>query len=34
MTKSKSRASSTVVPLLFVIHLVIGAQFLNAACVA
>ena len=29
MTKSKSSASSIVVPSIFVIHLVNGAQFLN-----
>ena len=29
MTKSKSSASSIVVPLIFVIHLANGAQFLN-----
>ena len=34
MTKSKSSASSIVVPSIFVIHLVNGAQFLNATCVA
>ena len=34
MTKSKSSASSIVVPWIFVIHLVSGAQFLNATCVA
>ena len=34
MTKSKSSASSTVVPSTFLIHLVNGAQFLNATCVA
>ena len=34
MTKSKSSASSVVVPLIFVIHLVNGAQFLNDTCVA
>ena len=33
MTKSKSSASSVVVPSIFVIHLVNGAQFLNDACV-
>ena len=32
MTKSKFSASSIVVPLIFVIHLVNGAQFLNAVC--
>ena len=32
MNKSKSSASSIVVPLIFGIHLVNGAQFLNAAC--
>ena len=30
MTKSKSSASSIVVPSIFVIHLVNGAQFLKA----
>ena len=34
MTKSKSSASSIVVPAIFVIHLVNGAQFLNTTCVA
>ena len=34
MTKSKSSASSIVVPSIFMIHLVNGAQFLNATCVA
>ena len=34
MTKSKSSASSIVVPSIFVIHLVNGAQILNATCVA
>ena len=34
MTKSKSSESSFVVPLIFVIHLVNGAQFLNDTCVA
>ena len=34
MTKSKSSASSIVVSSVFVIHLVNGAQFLNANCVA
>ena len=33
MTKSKSSASSIFVPSIFVIHLVNGAQFLNATCV-
>ena len=33
MTKSKSSASSIVVSSIFVIHLVNGAQFLNANCV-
>ena len=33
MAKSKSSASSIVVPSIFVIHLVNGAQCLNAACV-
>ena len=33
MTKSESSASSILVPSVFVIHLVNGAQFLNAACV-
>ena len=31
MTKSKSSASSIVVPSIFAIHLNNGAQFLNAA---
>ena len=34
MAKSKSLASSIVVSSMFVIHLVNGAQFLNAASVA
>ena len=34
MTKSKSSASSVVVPSIFVIHLANGTQFLNATCVA
>ena len=34
MTESKSSASSIFVPSIFVIHLVNGAQFLNATCVA
>ena len=34
MTKRKSSASSIVVSSIFVVHLVNGAQFLNAACVA
>ena len=34
MTKSKSSASSIVVPSIFVIHLVNGAQFLNATCIS
>ena len=34
MTKSKSSASSIVVPSIFVIYLVNGAQFLNATYVA
>ena len=34
MTKSKSLASSIVVPSIFVIHLVNGAQFLNDTCVS
>ena len=34
MTKSKSLAPSIVVPSILVIHLVNGAQFLNATCVA
>ena len=34
MTKSKSSASYIVVPSIFVIYLVNGAQFLNATCVA
>ena len=33
MIKSKFSASSIVVPLIFVIHLVNCAQFLNTACV-
>ena len=33
MTKSKSSASSSVFSSIFVIHLVNGAQFLNATCV-
>ena len=33
MTKSKSSASSIVVPPIFVIRLENGAQFLNATCV-
>ena len=33
MTKSKSSASSIIVLLTFVIHLMNGAQFLNATCV-
>ena len=33
MTKSESSASSVVALSIFVIHLVNGAQFLNAACV-
>ena len=33
MTKSKSSASSIVVPSSFVIGLVNGAQFLNDTCV-
>ena len=33
MTKSKFSASSIVVPSIFVIHAVNGAQFLNATCV-
>ena len=33
MTKSKSSASSIVVPSIFVIRLLNGAQFLNATCV-
>ena len=32
MTKSKSLASSIVVPSIFAIQLVNGAQFLNATC--
>ena len=32
MTKYKYSASSIVVPSIFVIHLVNGAQFLNASC--
>ena len=34
MTKSKSSASSIIVPSIFAIHLVHGAQFLNDTCVA
>ena len=34
MTKSKFSASSIVVTSIFVIHLVNGAQFLNATCVS
>ena len=34
MTKSKLSASSTVVPSIFVLHLVNRAQFLNATCYA
>ena len=34
MNKSKSSASSIVVPSIFVRHLVNVAQFLNATCVA
>ena len=34
MTKSKSSASSIVVPSIFAIHLVSGAQFFNDTCVA
>ena len=34
MTKSKSSASSIVVPSIFVKHLVNDAQFLNDTCVA
>ena len=34
MTRSKFSASSIVVSTVFVIHLVNGAQFLNATCVA
>ena len=33
MTKSKSSVSSIIVPPIFVIHLVNGAQFLNATCI-
>ena len=33
MTKSKSSASSMVVPLFFVIHLLISAQYLNDTCI-
>ena len=33
MTKSKSSASSIVVPSIFVIHLINDAQFLNATCI-
>ena len=32
MTKCKSSASSIVIPSILVIHLVNGAQFLNATC--
>ena len=34
MPKSKSSTSSIVVPSIFEIHLVNGARFLNATCVA
>ena len=34
MTKSKSSASSVVIPSIFVIHLVNSAHFLNATYVA
>ena len=34
MTKSKSSASSIVISSIFVVHLVNGAHFLNATCVA
>ena len=34
MTKSKSSVSPVVVPSIFVIHLLNGALFLNATCVA
>ena len=34
MTKSKFSLSSIVFPSIFVIHLVKGAQFLNANCVS
>ena len=34
MNKSKSSVSSIVVPSIFVMHLVTGAQFLNATSVA
>ena len=34
MTKSKSSASSIVVPSIFMICLVNGAQFLNDTCVS
>ena len=34
VTKSKFSVSSIVVSSIFVIHLVNGAQFLNATCVA
>ena len=34
MNKSKSSASSYVVPSMFVIHLVNGVQFLNDSCVS
>ena len=34
MTKSKYSASSIIVSSIFVIHLVNGAQILNAICVA
>ena len=33
MTKYKSSASSIIVPSIFVIHLMNGAQFLSATCV-
>ena len=34
MTKTKPQASSIIVSSIVVIHLVNGAQFLNATCVA
>ena len=34
MTKYKSSTSSIVAPSIFFMHLVNGAQFLNASCVA
>ena len=34
MIKSESSSASTVVPSIFVMHLVNGVQFLNATCVS